>query len=178
MDGANKGQEGMINRNHRLAISQCLIILGCFSVASANAAVVNLTYSEDISSFTSTWRIDDNGGGDFSGTDAVLGTFWQIELSMDVASVLQDSVGHVLGPHGEGIVASSLDYGVLPAGFFSDDSFVLHDGHRDDYSLTSDFVGGGYNVTLAGFHSVPVPAAVWLFGSGLGLLGWMKRKRA
>jgi len=178
MDGANKGQEGMINRNHRLAISQCLIILGCFSVASANAAVVNLTYSEDISSFTSTWRITDNGGSDFSGTDTVLGTYWQIQLSMDGLSVLQDSVGHILGPHGEGIVASSLDYGELPLGFFSDNSFVLHDGHRDDYSLTSDFVGGGYNITLAGAHSVPIPAAVWLFASGLGLLGWMKRRRA
>ncbi len=26
--------------------------------------------------------------------------------------------------------------------------------------------------------AIPIPAAVWLFGSGLGLLGWMKRKRA
>ena len=24
--------------------------------------------------------------------------------------------------------------------------------------------------------TIPIPAAVWLFGSGLGLLGWMRRK--
>jgi hypothetical protein len=166
----------MRKRSDRLAIMmRCLFIFWCFLAAPAQASVVNLTWSEDIDSFTSTWRIDDNGAGDFSGTDAVLGTYWQIQLSMDGLSVLQDSVGHVTGPHGEGIVASSLDYGVLPLAFFSGDSFVVHDSHRDDYSLTSDFVAGGYNITLAGAHSVPIPAAVWLFGSGLGLLGWFRR---
>jgi hypothetical protein len=167
----------MRKRSDRLTIMmRCLFIFWCFLAAPTQAAVVNLTWSEDIDSFTSTWRIDDNGGGDFSGTDAVLGTYWQIQLSMDGFSVLQDSVGHVTGPHDEGIVASSLDYGVLPLAFFSGDSFVVHDSHRDDYSLTSDFVGGVYNITFAGAHSVPIPAAVWLFGSGLGLLGGFRRR--
>lgn len=33
--------------------------------------------------------------------------------------------------------------------------------------------GAGVNPNV-----VPIPAAVWLFASGLGLLGWMRRKRA
>ncbi len=46
------------------------------------------------------------------------------------------------------------------------------------------FVEGGASLDTAGvevtygFTPVPVPAAVWLFGSALGLLGWMKRKAA
>ena len=70
----------------------------------------------------------------------------------------------------------------------------------DSLTLTSYGLGGGWTnlqsltitpLNVAGFgnlavavdnisvsSAVPVPAAVWLFGSGLGLLGWMKRKRA
>ena len=47
------------------------------------------------------------------------------------------------------------------------------------------FAGGGaadnqYYLTLDSVvpAPVPVPAALWLFGSGLGLLGWMRRKPA
>jgi len=32
------------------------------------------------------------------------------------------------------------------------------------------------NANVSSFTIVPVPAAVWLFGSALGLLGWMRRK--
>ena len=43
------------------------------------------------------------------------------------------------------------------------------------------FKDGGDEIKLTGALSavsVPIPAAVWLFGSGLGLLGWMRRKVA
>lgn len=34
----------------------------------------------------------------------------------------------------------------------------------------------GYGITLVVSNPVPVPAAVWLFGSALGLLGWARRR--
>jgi hypothetical protein len=35
---------------------------------------------------------------------------------------------------------------------------------------------GNYYISEANISAVPVPAAVWLFGSALGFLGWMRRK--
>jgi hypothetical protein len=43
----------------------------------------------------------------------------------------------------------------------------------------ADFQNAGGSADLSNvraFSVVPIPAAVWLFGSGLGLLGWMRRK--
>jgi len=39
--------------------------------------------------------------------------------------------------------------------------------------------GGGPRVETVMFSSaIPIPAAVWLFGSGLGLLGWFRRRQS
>jgi hypothetical protein len=42
----------------------------------------------------------------------------------------------------------------------------------------SSYVSGddGYIVANANVSAIPVPAAVWLFASGLGLLGWLRRR--
>jgi len=53
------------------------------------------------------------------------------------------------------------------------------DGQDDTWVRASDPDVEGYrdpNVTWAKFTVVPVPAAVWLFGSALGLLGWVRRR--
>jgi hypothetical protein len=41
--------------------------------------------------------------------------------------------------------------------------------------IQKKFVGGGVGIII---NPVPVPGAVWLFGSAIGLLGWMRRRRA
>ncbi len=50
------------------------------------------------------------------------------------------------------------------------------EGGKAEASLVAGWVGELEVVYT--YNVVPIPAAVWLFGSGLGLLGWMKRKRA
>jgi hypothetical protein len=66
-----------------------------------------------------------------------------------------------------------------PAGICND-SGTGSSGPADRMYTEADFLNGGSSIAeisnVRAFSTVPVPAAVWLFGSGLGLLGWMRRK--
>ena len=44
------------------------------------------------------------------------------------------------------------------------------------FTVDTPLANGG--VALVRLEGIPIPAALWLLGSGLGLLGWMRRKPA
>ena len=60
----------------------------------------------------------------------------------------------------------------LVTGFAGIDCFVTECGSVEETGVEGKYYLAG-SIT-----SVPIPAAVWLFGSGLGLLGWFRRKQS
>jgi hypothetical protein len=58
-------------------------------------------------------------------------------------------------------------------------AFYFCNGTTNCANLGEGPIAGEVNFTLTSFSIsvVPIPAAVWLFGSGLGLLGWFRRRQ-
>jgi hypothetical protein len=48
---------------------------------------------------------------------------------------------------------------------------------RDTVNQDNEHTVTASILTVTPIRVVPIPAAVWLFGSGLGLLGWLRRKQ-
>lgn len=66
--------------------------------------------------------------------------------------------------------STTITYSVLPDTTLSAGTYVLQ--VRGKVSGTSN---GSYSGVI---NTVPIPAAVWLFGSALGMMGWMRRRAA
>ena len=56
--------------------------------------------------------------------------------------------------------------------------FVYGLAHNSDYTIGASSGQDDQGIYLVRSSIVPIPAALWLFGSGLIGLGWFKRKEA
>jgi len=117
-----------------------------------------------------------NGGSDGDAVALLFGgTF--------VDSVAYESMGSFLGPYAEGssfTIADSnsiiMSIARLPNGI--DTNFNASDFDSACITPGSINIGGSGNCSTS-VSTVPVPAAIWLFGSGLvGLIGVSRRKKA
>ena len=146
-----------------------LTVQGSDFVTDVSAGSISITWDASVASLTST-------AADISASAALNGfpiDFGTNTVTQGLVEVTFSTFGTVAGPTFDFI---SLDFVAIPppsttaliidAGFFGD----WQDGNGA--SVTVDYVGAQVNVS-----AVPVPAAVWLFGSGLiGLVGIARRR--
>ncbi len=111
-----------------------------------------------------TWTVNDGSG------------ITHLAFKADGYYILADLTGNTSGTwstdiadwgnYGDGSVMCPADICLLGPRAYVESDFWDIDG-----------TGGVANLSnVRAYGVVPIPAAVWLFGSGLGLLGWMRRK--
>ena len=177
-----------------------LVLSGLF-VPTANASIVLSNYSETALDFTATYTFTDDGN--FQSTSNMIGNDWTANLTETYAPATLNTAAsytltwvgqHIVGPH-----AGDVSTGFPGADFctFNQSSAaaqpcnqsvsLIHMStilpgpfHTDDFSfiLDRDTSGNG-TITFSGTHvePVPLPSALWLFGSGIVALFDVARRR-
>jgi hypothetical protein len=136
------------------------------------------------------------GPGHSPGTTTINGDYSQDATStllIEIEGLLAGKDYDVLNVTGtatlDGILEFDVDYSALLLGdsfnilnadvisgtFASITNRRINIDWRWELNYQVDF-SGSTDVLTATVAAVPIPAAVWLFGSGLGLLGWVRRK--
>ena len=147
------------------------------SSVNANAAIVEFTYTSDsygeLGSFTIDDSILDGSSSQFVSNTNIIdlnfsynGTALGVDDVVTTASTIFDSTdfNNIGIANGAGTLASNATGNAV---IFSGGYFIL-----------GSYTGYGSWSSEAPLTSVPVPAAAWLFGSGLlGLAGFARRKK-
>jgi hypothetical protein len=116
--------------------------------------------------------------GLFSGTPSPV---FRVDFAQTATSVSLDALGDNGSDYASlraytagGLLLAEQVSGQLTSGNFET---LTVSGADIAYVLAAGVVGDAVGFDNLTATVVPVPAAVWLFGSGLGALGWFRRKR-
>ena len=167
---------------------------------------ISLLLSVAVSATPVTWDVDVSlsDGGHLFGSftyDADIGTYTNILLETDMSGSVWLSGGEFTTFYGNAWGGTPLApefYGTCGAGaargpgtchvvfFFAEEltnagGVVAIDSSQDFAALEALYEMGEYAYLTSGTvtaSAVPIPAAVWLFGSTLAGLGWMRRRKA
>ena len=142
---------------------------------------VSLAYGGDISPIGVTWTSPDNGEVSLSGRawDALFYSGRNANWTLSVGGVLvAENTSGVYGLY-RNDPAAQFDGNLLPG--ISLNAINVTAGEQITFlTQTTSYYGHfmGVDMTVS-FTPVPIPAAVWLFGSALaGLIGFSRRKRS
>ena len=107
----------------------------------------------------------------FGGDD----TFWTTQATAQTAADAINSLLNLEGVTGTVLSASTGAIYEVNYGGATGNGIVTSKASTTDWG-DSQFATGGFHDKSTAWSVVPVPAAVWLFGSALAGLGWMRRK--
>ena len=165
-----------------------LFALSLFYVGSATASLVETSYSGEIHGFNTdvgsvfvTFTYDTVTPSSFTGSAYISG-FGDFAANNFTFDSKNNTYLFFSAPVVEGQTTSSLHL----FGSFYDYSPSIFSFSSSSYAIGTSFGAPHFDVVLDNLSAVttpvstvPVPAAVWLFGSGLiGLIGFARRKKA
>jgi len=148
-------------------------------VFDGSAATAVLGLDVNGTSYDVTWEQGTfNGLG--SGVFPFVGSLSEATDAEDALNLALTNAGATLFKRGNGTTFTRYDIAYALAGSALS---TRQNGTIPNGSSNWEFIqllsrGADQTVSYAVFTAVPIPAAVWLFGSALGVLGWIQRKRA
>lgn len=174
-----------LRRGNKKACGFALATALAMAPVLSHAGFTNTGFTETLDSFTATYAFTATPGPD---SESLLGSYWQTQINLlwnlD-GTYYMSWTGHHDGAQAAAAAGNCSWDGSIQNGTvcsWTDVAVHLPD-QVDEYNLILQLLNGGGTLTFTGQHypenlATPVPAAVWLFGSGLaGLVAVAHRRK-